>query len=202
MVGSISPHIYASLHKIDSPCVAIDYYLRGEIRSKIPLPKFIFKLITGGPQSQSKLRAQGVYIFSKEESTIGFDEFITISQKLGLLLREKIKKSKSGADSLKEEGDGSILSPYDTIADCLKAVEEAITEAGGIDILSVWLDIDAAQFYNSEQDRYEFENAKKASTAEELEDALFKTILDRKSVEVIQDPFRSEDRLSWHRLNV
>ena len=121
----------------------------------------------------------------EKEANTPTPKLIKLFQKISFLLREKIKKGKGGADLIKELPDGSLVSPYDTLADCFKNLEEIFTESGKKADLRIWLDLDANDFYNPETEKYDFENAKKPSSPEELEDALFKVFSDKKIVGVV-----------------
>jgi hypothetical protein len=98
--------------------------------------------------------------------------------------------------------DGSYASPYDTIAEVIKVIEEVLKFTCSSDFFSLWINFAAYKYWNKETSKYEFENFKKPSDAEEVEDMISKLLLDKKIVKVIEDPFLVEHKASWHKLNV
>lgn len=169
-------------------------------------PNFIFKVLSGGSQfsEQTKFKPRGLYLFLRKEiqTQVSHSQIVDAVQEFGFSLRGKISKGKGGADLVKELGDGSLISPYDTMADAIKNIDDILGSLDLSEQYGLWIDISAQDFYDKETEKYEFENAKKPSTVEDLEDAYFKLFADKKSVVVISDPFIGLHAFAWHKLNV
>ena len=98
--------------------------------------------------------------------------------------------------------DGSIIPQFDTISEAIKIIEEVFKITGASDHLSLWINFASYNYYNKDISKYEYENFKKPSDVDEIEDGLAKLLLDKKIIRVIQDPFILDHKVSWHRLNV
>lgn len=98
--------------------------------------------------------------------------------------------------------DGSYISPFDTIAEVIKVIEEALKAANATDVFSLWINFGAHKYWNKDTSKYDFENFKKPSDPEEVEDLVAKLLLDKKLIKVVEDPFILDHKASWHRLNV
>lgn len=98
--------------------------------------------------------------------------------------------------------DGSYIPQFETVAEALKVVEEVFKTLNASEHFSLWVNFGAAQLWNKEQGKYEFENFKKPSDPEEVEDLIAKLLLDKKLIRVVQDPLILEHKFNWHRLNV
>lgn len=105
-------------------------------------------------------------------------------------------------DLVKCHLDGSYIPQFETIAEGLKVIEEVFKTLNAAEHLSLWVNFGAQQYWNKEQGKYEFENFKKPSDPEEVEDLLAKLLLDKKLIKVVQDPLLLEHKFNWHRLNV
>lgn len=122
--------------------------------------------------------------------------------KFGKGLREIISKGKGGQALINEVGDGSLICPYDTLNDCLKPILELFKEQDLNSQFSLWIDLNSPNFYNPELEKYEFENLKKPSEAKDIEDILFKLIVDKPQIKILGDPFIKDHQKNWHKLNV
>ena len=94
------------------------------------------------------------------------------------------------------------MCPYDTTAEAVKVIEDALKAANAADHFSLWINFSSYKYWNKDLAKYEYENFKKGSDADEVEDLIAKLCLDKKIIKVIEDPFILEHKFSWHRLNV
>jgi len=78
-------------------------------------------------------------------------------------------------------------------------MEDAIVAADLKGQIFVKLDMDADSFYKAEEKKYDFENAKKHTEQEEMEDTYLKFLTDRPCIKILEDPFTSTENVSWHR---
>jgi len=87
------------------------------------------------------------------------------------------------------------------VHETLKIMEDAIVAADLKGQIFVKLDMDADSFYKAEEKKYDFENAKKHTEQEEMEDTYLKFLTDRPCIKILEDPFTSTENVSWHRFN-
>jgi len=88
------------------------------------------------------------------------------------------------------------------VAEALKVIEEVFKTLNAAEHFSLWINFAAHQYWNKEQGKYEFENFKKPSDPDEVEDLLAKLLLDKKLIKVVQDPLVLDHKFNWHRLSV
>lgn len=167
-----------------------------------PMPNFQFRLIAGGPSLAAKFRPSCVSLVLNEDSNLDWKAVLLLVRRIYTETENVIIKGKGGKDLLKTALDGSYISPVDTLAEVLKIIEEALKAANAGDNFNLAINFAAHKYWNKEISKYEFENFKKGSDPEEVEELIAKLLLEKKSIKYIQDPFLLEHRLSWHRLNL
>lgn len=173
------------------------------------LPPVVFRLFSGGPQLCPKFRAASVNLIVNENINMTWIELLQAVRKVYTETENVLAKGKGGRgsvqlsiDLVKPLLDGSYVSPFDTIAEVIKVIEEALKATNNGELFSLWINFGAHKYWNKEASKYDFENFKKPSDPEEVEDLIAKLLLDKKTIKVIEDPFILEHKASWHRLNV
>ncbi len=167
-----------------------------------PMPGILFRLFCGGPFVCPKFRPSSVSLFVNEESHLGWRELLLLTRRVYVEVENIIAKGKGGRDLVKPALDGSYISPFDTAAEAIKVIEDALKAANATEHFFVWINFSAYKYWNKDISKYEFENFKKGSDPDEVEDLIAKLCLDKKIIKVVEDPFILEHKFSWHRLNV
>lgn len=149
-------------------------------------------------------------------------EFSTISS-LSLLIsfyfksiqsttRKILTAGKLGENGFRLNNDGSHFSPYDTINETIKVIEEIIKEvnkeiSSNSNItsqtsikLTIGIDCNGNNFFNEEQKKYEMDGVKKPMDSEEMIDFYVKFISDHPLITYIEDPMSVEDIIGWKRI--
>jgi len=130
--------------------------------------------------------------FPPEQS---FDNF----KKLYTSFRQLLASGKGGEAALKQHIDGAFIAPYDSIAECCKMMDEAVTHAGfspGEDY-SVYILCGAEDFFLPDVGKYEMEGFKQPLDVNQLGDFYVKLLNDRRSIGVLEDPVAPTDAAGW-----
>ena len=149
-------------------------------------------------------------IMTDSESCSSFDyiylktnEQSSQANKLVYQLIEEIKKdlfsSKFGYKPEITTQRGYLKAPHNTIGDNLNLICNTLNKLKPEIELSIGIKLNPESYYENE--KYNFENSKKALTSEEYEDFLIKLIGDKKMVKELIDPIIYSDHISWHRFN-
>ena len=140
--------------------------------------------------------------FSLYETTPGrfppeqsFDNF----KKIYSSFRQLLASGKGGEAALKQHADGAFIAPYDSIGECCKMMDEAVTHAGfspGEDY-SVFILCGAEDFFLPDAGKYEMEGFKQPLDVNQLGDFYVKLLNDRRSIGVLEDPLAPTDAAGW-----
>lgn len=135
--------------------------------------RIYYRTMVAGKAFNSKCKLNILYIYvDGSTGAVNFADQSERIKKVAVALRKGIASGKSGESAVKIQPDGSFLCPFDTISENVKLVEDAISNSGFKESIFIRLDVDADSFYSPDQKKYDFENAKKASEPEEMEDAI------------------------------
>lgn len=130
--------------------------------------------------------------FPPEQS---FDNF----RKLYASVRQLLSSGKGGEAALKQHSDGAFIAPYDSIGECCKVMDEAVTHAGftpGEDY-SVFILCAAEDYFLPDAGKYEMEGFKQPPDVNQLGDFYVKLLNDRRSIGVLEDPLAPTDTAGW-----
>jgi enolase len=111
--------------------------------------------------------------------------------------------------------DCSFISPYDTINDNLKMLEDAINQCGLKDVIKIGLEFNANDLYKPDLKKYEMENPNPKNFLDLNQlvnlfriinifkvDFYFKLCTDKPSIGYLEDPIIADDPDGWTKLKV
>lgn len=96
--------------------------------------------------------------------------------------------------------EGSYNSPYDTINDTVKMLEEIIKDTGESNKLSIGIDCSANNYYNETTKKYEMDTIKGTPDADQLIDYYLKYCTEHPLITYLEDPIADTDHLGWKKI--
>ena len=126
---------------------------------------------------------------------------IDLYKKMFEIIKKTSTAGKAGENGMKTNNEGSFTPPSDKYEDVLKMMEgfikEINTSMNNQNIVSLGIDFNAENFYNSKDATYEPEGAKKAIDNIQLVDSYIKLINDHPALTYLEQPLAFEDSDGW-----
>ena len=177
-------------------------------RNKGITPNLGFCIFKTGKSMNSKIKYERFLIMLNKEI---FDKVNDINEKKKLIIDlykkmfEIIKKSltagKAGENGMKTNNEGSFNPPSDKYEDVLKLMEgfikEINTSMNNQNVVSLGIDFNAENFFNSKDNTYEPEGVKKPVDNTQLVDSYIKLITDHPSLTYLEQPLAYDDSDGW-----
>ena len=177
-------------------------------RNKGITPNLGFCIFKTGKSMNSKIKYERFLIMLNKEI---FDKINDINEKKKLIIDlykkmfEIIKKSltagKAGENGMKTNNEGSFNPPSDKYEDVLKLMEgfikEINTSMNNQNVVSLGIDFNAENFFNSKDNTYEPEGVKKPVDNTQLVDSYIKLITDHPSLTYLEQPLAYDDSDGW-----
>ena len=126
---------------------------------------------------------------------------IDLYKKMYEIIRKTLTAGKAGENGMKTNNEGSFTPPSDKYEDVLKLMEgfikEINTAMNNQNIVSLGIDFNAENFYNSKDATYEPEGVKKAIDNTQLVDSYIKLITDHPALTYLEQPLAYDDSDGW-----
>ena len=126
---------------------------------------------------------------------------IDLYKKMFEIIKKTLTAGKAGENGMKTNNEGSFTPPSDKYEDVLKMMEgfikEINTSMNNQNIVSLGIDFNAENFYNSKDATYEPEGAKKAIDNIQLVDSYIKLINEHPALTYLEQPLAFEDSEGW-----
>ena len=126
---------------------------------------------------------------------------IELYKKMFEIIKKTLTAGKAGENGMKTNNEGSFTPPSDKYEDVLKLMEGFIKEINASmnnqNFVSLGIDFNAENFFNSKDGTYEPEGVKKAVDSNALIDIYLKLINDHPSLTYLEQPLAYEDIDGW-----
>ena len=174
--------------KEKSPCISFCVFKTGKnANSKIKYERF-FIMINGEAYNKSN---------NSEKKKI----LIELYPKMFEIIKKALTSGKGGENGMKPNNEGSFTPPSDKYEDVLKLMEGFIkdinTAMNNQNMVTLGIDFNADNFYNSADTSYEPEGVKKPVDNIQLIDLYIKLISDHPSLTYLEQPISNEDEEGW-----
>ena len=178
-------------------------------KKKGKTPNLGFCIFKTGKTMNSKIKYERFLIMINNDI---FNDNTTEKKKIVIDLYKKmfeiIKKSltagKAGENGMKTNNEGSFNPPSDKYEDVLKLMEGFIKDINSSmdnkNVVSLGIDFNADNFFNSKDNTYEAEGAKKALDSNQLVETYIKLINDHPSLTYLEQPLSCDDEDGWNLL--
>jgi enolase len=170
----------------------------------------------------NKIPNLGIQIFKcgKGISKVKFDKFFMIldmsnnpPQNIIISLLKVIQSTtkkiltagKLGENGFRINNEGSHFSPYDTINDTVKSIEEMIKEISkdssySLIKITIGIDCNANSYYSDQTKKYDMDGMKKPPDSDELIEFYLKYVTDHPLITYLEDPIADIDIQGWKKL--
>ena len=126
---------------------------------------------------------------------------IELYKKMFEIIKKTLTAGKAGENGMRTNNEGSFTPPSDKYEDVLKLMEGFIKEINASmnnqNFVSLGIDFNAENFFNSKDGTYEPEGVKKAVDSNALIDIYLKLINDHPSLTYLEQPLAYEDIDGW-----
>ena len=126
---------------------------------------------------------------------------IDLYKKMFEIIKKTLTAGKAGENCMKTNNEGSFTPPSDKYEDVLKLMEGFIKEINAAmnnqNIVSLGIDFNAENFFNSKDCTYEPEGVKKPVDNAQLVDSYIKLINDHPALTYLEQPLAYEDSDGW-----
>ena len=126
---------------------------------------------------------------------------IELYKKMFEVIKKSLTAGKAGENGMRTNNEGSFTPPSDKYEDVLKLMEGFIKEINASmnnqNLVSLGIDFNAENFFNSKDGTYEPEGVKKAVDSNALIDIYLKLINDHPSLTYLEQPLAYEDIDGW-----
>ena len=126
---------------------------------------------------------------------------IELYKKMFEIIKKTLTAGKAGENGMKTNNEGSFTPPSDKYEDVLKLMEGFIKEINASmnnqNFVSLGIDFNAENFFNSKDGTYEPEGVKKAVDSNALIDIYLKLINDHPSLTYLEQPLAYDDIDGW-----
>ena len=162
------------------------------------MPKLMVTCLRGGKSYNSKVKfARFGFIYEGETGKAGAVKDINT---LYLLVKKHLSSGKQGESGLKSVS-GSFICGMDTIAEALKALEDAIKNSK-LSHVKIFIVCNASEVYNEATGKYEMEGAKGQFDHSQMIEYYVKFLTEHPLVVYLEDPMSDKDLGGWHLLTV
>ena len=179
-------------------------------RIKGQTPNLGFCIFKTGKSMNSKIKYERFLIminneiFNNESIDNKKKLIIDLYKKMFEIIKKTLTAGKAGENGMKTNNEGSFTPPSDKYEDVLKLMENFIKEINtsmdNKNIVSLGIDFNADNFYNSKDSTYEPEGVKKPIDNVQLADSYIKLINDHPLLSYLEQPMAYEDIDGWGNL--
>ena len=178
-------------------------------RNKGRTPNLGFCIFKTGKTMNSKIKYERFLIminneiFEANNNDINEKKKIIIElyKKMYETIRKTLTAGKAGENGMRTNNEGSFTPPSDKYDDVLKLMENFIkeinTSMNNQNIVSLGIDFNAENFFNSKDNTYEPEGVKKPVDSSQLVDIYLKLINDHPSLTYLEQPLAYDDSDGW-----
>ena len=182
--------------------------LKKQEKNKGRTPNLGFCIFKTGKSMNSKIKYERFLIMVNNEifeSNNDINEkkkiIIDLYKKMFEIIKKTLTAGKAGENGMKTNNEGSFTPPSDKYEDVLKLMEgfikEINTAMNNQNIVSLGIDFNAENFFNSKDCTYEPEGIKKPVDNTQLIDSYIKLINDHPALTYLEQPLAYEDSDGW-----
>ena len=201
---ALMKNINFSQYMAENKCNII---LKKAQRNQGKTPNLGFCIFKTGKSMNSKIKYERFLIMINKEIFENNDIkkkkkiMIDLYKKMFEIIKKTLTAGKAGENGMKTNNEGSFTPPSDKYEDVLKLMENFIKEINtsmdNKNIVSLGIDFNADNFYNSKDSTYEPEGVKKPIDNVQLADSYIKLINDHPLLSYLEQPMAYEDIDGW-----
>ena len=175
-------------------------------RNQGKTPNLGFCIFKTGKSMNSKIKYERMINSEIFESNNDLKEkkkeiIIELYKKMFEIIKKTLTAGKAGENGMRTNNEGSFTPPSDKYEDVLKLMEGFIKEINASmnnqNFVSLGIDFNAENFFNSKDGTYEPEGVKKAVDSNALIDIYLKLINDHPSLTYLEQPLAYDDIDGW-----
>ena len=167
-------------------------------RNQGKTPNLGFCIFKTGKSMNSKIKYERFLLMINSEI---FESNNDLKEKKKEIIKKTLTAGKAGENSMRTNNEGSFTPPSDKYEDVLKLMEGFIKEINASmnnqNFVSLGIDFNAENFFNSKDGTYEPEGVKKAVDSNALIDIYLKLINDHPSLTYLEQPLAYDDIDGW-----
>ena len=186
----------------------INLIMKKPERNKGRTPNLGFCIFKTGKTMNSKIKYERFLIMINNEIFETNNDInskkkliIELYKKMFEIIKKTLTAGKAGENGMKTNNEGSFTPPSDKYEDVLKLMENFIKEINTAmnnqNIVSLGIDFNAENFFNSKDFTYEPEGVKKPIDNSQLVDMYVKLINEHPSLTYLEQPFAFDDLDGW-----
>ena len=186
----------------------LNLILKKPERNKGKTPNLGFCIFKTGKTMNSKIKYERFLIMINNEIFETNNDInskkkliIELYKKMFEIIKKTLTAGKAGENGMKTNNEGSFTPPSDKYEDVLKLMENFIKEINTAmnnqNIVSLGIDFNAENFFNSKDFTYEPEGVKKPIDNTQLVDMYIKLINEHPSLTYLEQPFAFDDLDGW-----
>ena len=201
---ALMKNINFSQYMAENKCNII---LKKAQRNQGKTPNLGFCIFKTGKSMNSKIKYERFLIMVNKEIFENNDInekkkiIIDLYKKMFEIIKKTLTAGKAGENGMKTNNEGSFTPPSDKYEDVLKLMEgfikEINTAMNNQNVVSLGIDFNAENFFNSNDLTYEPEGAKKAIDNAQLVDSYIKLINEHPSLTYLEQPLAFVDSEGW-----
>ena len=201
---ALMKNINFSQYMAENKCNII---LKKAQRNQGKTPNLGFCIFKTGKSMNSKIKYERFLIMVNKEIFENNDInekkkiMIDLYKKMFEIIKKTLTAGKAGENGMKTNNEGSFTPPSDKYEDVLKLMEgfikEINTAMNNQNVVSLGLDFNAENFFNSNDLTYEPEGVKKAIDNAQLVDSYIKLINEHPSLTYLEQPLAFADSEGW-----
>jgi enolase len=159
-----------------------------------------FTIFKTGKSTGSKVKFEKFFLIINNSAKFKEDDLNALIVKIYASIRKVLTTGKQGENGIRLNTEGSYFSPNDTINDTMKLMEDIIKDTGEQSKLSIGIDCNANNYYNSETNKYEMDGFKQPSDVEALIEYYLKYCTDHPFITYLEDPIADSDHVGWKKM--